>query len=85
MLEVMFKTNKLEHLHIYTEENKNIVSSMTISSKIEYLRYFYIINNDRVDITLDISQEYPKKLQVYYIQYAVYHIGDIQGPKDKVT
>ena len=39
---------------------------MTISYNIENLRYFYIENGtDRVEITLDISQEYPKKLQVY--------------------
>ena len=33
---------------------------MTISSNIENLRFFCINNNeDRLDITLDISNEYP--------------------------
>ena len=35
------------------------------------LRYFHILNYDRADITLDISQVYPDKLQVYTIYYAV--------------
>ena len=36
---------------------------MTISVNIDSLRYFYIVSNvQRIDIILDISIEYPKKL-----------------------
>ena len=42
-----------------------MVKSMTISFNIENLRFFYIDNKYREDITLDISHEYPQKLQVY--------------------
>ena len=63
MLEDLFKNNKLEYIHISTDNQKNIVKLMTISFNIENLRFFYINNGEnRVDITLDISQEYPKKL-----------------------
>ena len=59
MLEDLFKNNKLEYIDIY--KGNNIVKSMTISTNIQNLRFFYIDNNnDRLDITLDISTEYPK-------------------------
>ena len=61
MLEDLFKNNKLEYIYIATDNQKNIVKSMTISSNIQNLRFFYIDNDkDIVDITLDISHEYPK-------------------------
>ena len=63
MLEDLFKNNKLEYVDIY--KGNNIVKSMTISTNIQNLRFFYINNKYRVDITLDISTEYPKKLVVY--------------------
>ena len=63
MLEYLCKNNKLEYIHIATDNQKNIVKLMTISFNIQNLRFFYINNYKvRVDITLDISQEYPKKL-----------------------
>ena len=60
MLEDLFKNNKLEYVNISTNNQKNIVKLMTISFNIYNLRFFYI-NNDEVivDITLDISTEYP--------------------------
>ena len=60
MLEALFKKNKLEYVHILTFESKNIVKSMTILSNIQNLRFFYIDNKYRENITLDISHEYPK-------------------------
>ena len=63
MIEDLFKNNKLEYVDIY--KGNNIVKSMTISSNIQNLRFFYIDNKYREDITLDISHEYPQKLQVY--------------------
>ena len=62
MLEDLFKNNKLEYIHINTKRYNNVVRTITISCNIEKLRYFYIEKYDRVDITLDISKEYPKKL-----------------------
>ena len=64
MLQDLFNNNKLEYIH--ANYRNNIASSMTISSNIENLRFFYVNNGvNRVDITLDISNEYPAKLQVY--------------------
>ena len=56
MLEDLLKNNKLEYIHINTYKDKNIVKTMTISSNIDNIRYFYVKNNnDRVEIILDIS------------------------------
>ena len=64
MLEDLFKNNKLEYIFIKTYKFINIVNSMTLSSNIENLRYFNVIYyNGKVDITLNISKVYPKKLQ----------------------
>ena len=61
MLEDLFKNNNLEYFHIVTYNNKNIIKSISISTNIEKLRYFYIKNkSSRIDITLDITEEYPK-------------------------
>ena len=60
MLEDLFKNNKLEYVHIYRGDN--IVKSMIISFNIQNLRYLYIDIYNEVDITLDITNEYPKKL-----------------------
>ena len=67
MLEELFKNNKLEYVHINKYMyGENIVKSMTISFNIQNLRFFCINNGEnRVNITLDISHEYPKKLVVY--------------------
>ena len=62
MLNDLFVNNKLEYIYIFAYNSKDIVKSMTISTSIENLRYLYIENYDRVDITLDISQKYPTKL-----------------------
>ena len=55
MLEDIFKNNKLEYIYINTYTDKNIVKTMTISSNIDNIRYFYVYNYGRVEITLDIS------------------------------
>ena len=61
MLEDLFKNNKLEYVDIY--KGNNIVKSMTISTNIQNLRFFQINNGENmVNITLDITNEYPKKL-----------------------
>ena len=61
---------------------------MTISHNIKNLRYFYVNSKyGRVEITLDIAHEYPKKLQVYKVEYyndRWKYSGIIQGPEDKV-
>ena len=59
MIEDLFKNNKLEYIHILTSQEYNIVKSMTISFNIQNLRYLYIYICDRVDLTLDITNEYP--------------------------
>ena len=69
MLKDLFKKNKLEYLHIYTNKDQNIVKIMTLSQNIENLRYMLIETYDRINIALDILLEYPKKLQVYYLFY----------------
>ena len=64
MLQELFNNKKLEY--VYVIHGRNIASSMTISPNIENLRFLYVDNYvDRVDITLDVSNEYPAKLQVY--------------------
>ena len=55
MLEDFLKNNKLEYIYINTYKDKNIVKTMTISSNIDNIRYFYVYNNDRAEIILDIS------------------------------
>ena len=66
MIEDLFKNNKLEFVNIVTKSNENNVKHMELSSNIYYLKYFYVDSNyKRVDITLDISIEHPKNLQVY--------------------
>lgn len=60
MLQDLFNNSKLEYINILNVNN--IVESMTIKHNIENLRCFYVINHASIDITLDISQEYPKKL-----------------------
>lgn len=44
---------------------------MTISTNIKSLRYFYVkTGNDRINVTLDISNTYPVQLQVYRVEYS---------------
>ena len=67
MLEDLLKNNKPEYVHIHKGTNdENIVKPMIVSSNMENLRYFYVDRGYyRAEITLDITQEYPMKLQVY--------------------
>ena len=55
MLEELFKHNKLEYVHIWTEKDKNIILNITINKNIENLRYLSIeIKDIRYEVTLDI-------------------------------
>ena len=65
MLEDLLQNNKLEYINIDTYRSINIIKAMTISTNIQNMRYFFIDNSSRLDITLDISNEYPNKLLVY--------------------
>ena len=64
---------------------------MTISNNIQSLSYFNIDNGgDRVNITLDISNEYPNKLSAFTVECHNYnnrineYSGIITGPEDRV-
>ena len=68
MLEDLFKNNKLEYIDIYN--GQNIVKEMIISNTIKYVSYLYVDNGrNRVNITLDITNEYPAKLSVFAVIY----------------
>lgn len=63
MLYDIFKSNKLEYVHINSFNGHDIVKSATLQHNIENIRYLYVYNNgNRIDITLDIFYEYPMKL-----------------------
>ena len=85
MLEDLFENNKLEYICII--KDYNIVKKMTISKNIQSLNCFYVDNEyHRVNITLDITNEYPDQLSVFTVlsDYDVKHSGIITGPEDKV-
>ena len=68
MLEDLLVNNKLQYVCI--EQGCNVVVSMTVAFNIQNLRFFDIRSDTcRVDIILDITQEYPSQLQVYSVQY----------------
>ena len=71
--------NKLEYVHI--KECTNVIKSMSLSKNIENLRYFYVDNQDKVDITLELFKEYPFNLQVYIVKYnyGTIYSGNING------
>ena len=60
---------------------------MTISENIENLSCLFINNgNNRVNVNLDITKTYPKRLSVYKITYdeRSKYSGKIIGTEDKV-
>ena len=70
MLQDILKKNKLEYVDAAMNKNGNIVARMTLSQNTERLRFFkVIVDNERVDITLDVAQEFPASLVVYNITY----------------
>ena len=68
MLEDLLNNNKLKY--IFIRNGQNIVKEMTLSRNIKNLNFFCIDNvNNRVNITLDITNEYPDKLSAFKIVY----------------
>ena len=61
MLQYILLKNKLEFIHVQTEELHNIVKPMTLSNNIEKLRFLFVDSASvRTEVALDVTQLFPK-------------------------